>query len=511
MDESRIPVLVGSGQITQREKDPLKALSPMDLTAAAAREAAKDAGPEAKVLEALDTVVQIRSFSDTSWRFVCPFGTYANPPKSLANRLGASNAKRLVYTHPGGNMPQWCINRMFEMITRGELQAALIAGGEALATQKAAQRAKLELDWSEDPGGKPEEWGVATRGWNDMEDRHQMRGAIYAYPMVENAIRGHKGESIDEHMMTMGRLFSGFAKVAAGNPLADRRDGYSAEEIATVSDSNPFIGFPYTKLMNSNAFIDQSAAVILMSVAKAKELGIPSEKWVFLHGCGDAYDHWYLTERINHWSSPAMRTVAAETSRMSGKTPAEMDFLDLYSCFPSAVQIACAEMGIPEDDPRGLTVTGGLPYFGGPGNNYVTHSIAEMMNKVRSRPGSYGMVTANGNYVTKQSAGIYSTDMPETPFAPTDPATYQAKINADKGPEVAETAEGDAEIETYAVLHDRQGPAFSIVFGRLGDGRRFIANTEADPELLAEMEKVDYLGRKGRVSTKDGLNTFAPS
>lgn len=511
MDEARIPVLVGSGQITQREPDPLKAMSPMDLTAAAAREAAKNAGSEQKVLEALDTIVQIRSFSDTSWRFVCPFGQYKNPPKSLANRLGAGNAKRLVYTHPGGNMPQWCLNRMSEMITRGELGAALVTGGEALATQKGAQRANVELDWSEDPGGSHESWGVETRGWNDMEDRHRMAGAIFAYPMIETAIRGHKGETIDEHMMTMGRLFESFAKVASDNPLADRRDGYSAADIATVSEKNPFIGFPYTKLMNSNAFIDQSAAVILMSVARAKELGIPREKWVFLHGCGDAYDHWYLSERINHWSSPAMRHVADETTKMAGKTVAEMDFLDLYSCFPSAVQIACAEMGIAEDDPRGLTVTGGLPYFGGPGNNYVTHSIAEMMNKVRSKPGSYGMVTANGNYVTKQSAGIYSTDMPDHPFAPVDPKTYQAKIDANKGPEIAEHADGAAEIETYAVLHDRKGPSYSILFGRLGDGQRFIANTEADPDLLLEMEQVDYLGRKGRVSNADGLNTFVPS
>jgi acetyl-CoA C-acetyltransferase len=511
MDESRIPVLVGSGQVTQRAPDPMKALSPIDLTAEAAREAARDAGDEARVLGALDTIVQIRSFSDTSWRFVCPFGKYANPPKSLANRLGAANARRLVYTHPGGNMPQWCVSRMFEMITRGELQAALIAGGEALATQKAAQRAGIELDWSEDPGGEPEQWGVATRGWNDMEDRHRMAGAIFAYPMVENAIRGHKGETIDDHMMTMGRLFEGFAKVAAANPLADRRDGYTAEQIATVSETNPFIGFPYTKLMNSNAFIDQSAALILMSVAKAKELGVPRENWVFLHGCGDAYDHWYLSERINHYTSPAMRHVAEEARKMADRSVAEMDFLDLYSCFPSAVQIACAEMGIAEDDPRGLTVTGGLPYFGGPGNNYVTHSIAEMMNRVRSRPGSFGMVTANGNYVTKQSAGIYSTEMPEKPFAPVDPATYQAKIDADKGPEIAEEAEGEAEIETYAVLHDRKGPSFSILFGRLGDGRRFIANTEPDPDLLSEMERVDYLGRKGRVSTAEGLNTFAPA
>ena len=174
------------------------------------------------------------------------------------------------------------------------------------------------------------------------------------------------------------------------------------------------------------------------------------------------------------------------------------------------MQIACAEMGIAEDDPRGLTVTGGLPYFGGPGNNYVTHSIAEMMKKVRAKPGSYGLVTANGNYVTKQSAGIYSTDMPEKPFQPVDPKTYQAKIDAEKGPDTVEEAEGAAEIETYTVMHDRKGPSFSILYGRLDDGRRFIANTPSDPDLLQEMEKTDFLGRKGRVSTSDGVNTFVP-
>ncbi len=136
MDESRVPILIGSGQITQRERDPALGLSPIDLTAAAVQKAADDSGAGSSLLQSLDTIVLLRSFSDTSWRFTCPFGTYSNPPKSLANRVGAENARRLVYTHPGGNMPQWCVNRMFEMITKGELEAAVIAGGEALATQK---------------------------------------------------------------------------------------------------------------------------------------------------------------------------------------------------------------------------------------------------------------------------------------------------------------------------------------------------------------------------------------
>jgi acetyl-CoA C-acetyltransferase len=511
MDDARTPILVGCGQITQRENDPAEALSPLDLTAEACRIATNNAGPGRKLLESLDTLALLRSFSDTSWRFTSPFGGSKNPPKSLAARLGADGAKRQLYTHPGGNMPQWLVNRFSEMITRGEVSAALITGGEALHTQKAAERAGLKLDWNEDPGGEPEIWGISTRGWNDMEDRHRMAGAIFAYPMIENAIRGSKARTIPEHMLAMGKLFEGFAKVAAANPLADRRDGFTAEQLATVNEKNPFIGFPYPKLMNANAYIDQAAAVILTSVAKAKELGIPQEKWVYLHGCADTYDHWFLSDRINYYTSPAIRIAAREAFEMADCGVDDIAFFDLYSCFPSAVEIACAEMGIKEDDPRGLTVTGGLPYFGGPGNNYVTHSIAEMMNRVRAKPGSKGMVTANGNYVTKQAVGIYSTEAPAKPFAPKDPKTYQKEIDDDKGPAVVEHASGPATIETYTVVHDRKGPSFGILFGRLEDGRRFIANPPADPGLLAEMEQRDYLGARGTVKSEDGVNLFSPN
>ncbi len=511
MDEERTPILVGSGQVTQREADPKAALGPMDLTAAAAREAADDAGAGSKLIEALDTIVILRSFSDTSWRFASPFGASKNPPKSVADRIGANWIRRHVYTYPGGNMPQWCTNRLFEKIVAGEVGAAMIAGGEALATQKAAQRAGIDLDWNEEPGGEYEQWGVATRGWNDVEERHRMAGAIFAYPLFENSIRGARGNTVEAHLASMGRLFARFAAVAADNPLADRRQGFSADEIATPGPGNPFIGFPYTKLMNSNAFIDQSAAIILTSVAKARELGIPEDKWVYLHGCADAYDHWYISDRINFHSSPAMRTVGAETLAMADCGLDDISAFDLYSCFPSAVEICCTEIGLAEEDPRGLTVTGGLPYFGGPGNNYVTHSIAEMMNVVRAKPGMLGMVTANGNYVTKQSGGIYSTHPPERRFAPKPPKAYQQRIDADKGPDVLETVSGAGTIETYTVMHDRTGPSYAILFARDDAGRRFIANTPDDPGLLADMTARDYLGAAGRAETNnDGVTIFKP-
>lgn len=509
MADDRTPILVGCGQITQREPDPLRALSPIELTARAACLAADDSGAGPSLLAVLDTIVVVRSFSDTSWRFACPFGRLANPPKSLAVRVGA-NPRRLVYTSQGGNMPQWCVNRLFEMVARGEVRAALIAGGESLATQKAAERAKITLDWSEEAGGEPESWGNTARGWSDLEDRHGMRGAIYAYPLFETALRGALGRSIGEHQKAMGALFARFAAVAAGNPLADRRTGFSADEIATVSLANPYIGFPYTKLMNANAFIDQAAALLLTSVEHARALGIPEDRWVYLHGCADAVDHWYISDRMSFHGSPAMRAVAREAFAMAGVSPSEVDVLDLYSCFPSAVEVACREMGFAEDDPRELTVTGGLAYFGGPGNNYVTHAIAEMMQRVRSRPGSLGLVTANGNYLTKHSAGIYSTRPPQRGFAPRAPAEYQAAIDAAKGPRLAEHAHGRATVETYTVMHERSGPSFAVIYGRLGDGSRFIANTPRDPALLRSMTETDMLGAPGKVAEEGERNVFIP-
>jgi acetyl-CoA C-acetyltransferase len=511
MDESRIPVMVGCGQFTQRERDPKAALGPIDLMARVAKLAAQDTGAGQAMIDALDTLAVVRMFSDTSPRFVSPFGNSTNPPKSLADRIGASGLRKLIYTHPGGNMPQWTVNRLSEQITRGEVSAAMVVGAEALATQKAAERQGVKLDWNENPGGSAESWGVAKRGWSDCEDRHGARAAIYMYPMLENAIRHHAGRTLPEHQAVIGTLMARFAAVAAANPLADRRDGFDATRLTTVAADNPYISFPYTRLLNSNAFIDQGAAVIVCSVAAARKLGIARDRWVFLHGCADAHDHWYMSERRDYHSCPAMKMVFDKTFEMAGLRFDQIDRIDLYSCFSSAVEIACQEMGISPEDPRGLTVTGGLPFFGGPGNNYVTHSIAEMMNQVRAKPGSFGLVTANGNYVTKHSAGIYSTEMPTRPFAPENPDLYQATLDAMPKPAFAELAQGAATVETYTVIHDKAGPSGGLLFGRLPDGTRFMANTPTDRGLLDDMESREFIGVQGNVVNDGKTNVFSPA
>lgn len=507
-------MLVGCGQITDHKGPPSSARSNVAFCAEAARLALADtaAGIGAEALgRAIDAVAVLEFFPDISPRFASPFGRCSNPPKGVANRLQAA-PRQLLYTHSGGNMPQYLVNRFAEEIANGETELALICGAELLRSSQNARKAGLAIDWNEDPGGEPTRIGDRRFGFSDEEARHELRAAIHFYPLIENAIRGGLERDLHAHMQAMGRLFARLAAVARDNPLATRREGYSAKRLATISDDNRWICFPYPRLMNANAMIDQAAAVLVTSVGKAREWGIPQDRWVFLHGCADGTDTWVVSERERLDASPAIHGCARIALEMAGKSVADIDAFDLYSCFPSAVEVAMKEIGIAEDDPRPISVTGGLPFFGGPGNNYVTHSIAEMMNVVRRKPGSFGMVTANGNYLTKHSAGLYSTEPTKGAWHRQDPKIFQAELDARPRRQVNPAPRGRGTVETYCVAYGKDAPEKGYIFGRLdGSGDRFVALTQDDPALLDDMLTREQLGRKVTVSEKDGRNVFQPA
>ncbi len=508
--DDRTPILVGCGDVTDMTTPVDAGRSPFDLMAEAGRLALEDTGGR-EVAEAIDTVAVLRLFVDSSPRFAATgLGSSTNPPRSIARRLGL-NPQREIYTHVGGNMPQSLVNTFAQAIAEGSMRAALIVGGEALRTQLGVQRAGLDVSWAEDPGGEPELMGENRSGWSAHEEKHGLRAAIAFYPLFEQAIRGQRGHTVEQHLRSMAELLEGFARVAADNPLATRREPMPAERLARVDADNRWIGFPYPRLMNANVFVDQASALIMTSAGEARSRGIPESRWIYLHGCADGHDHWHVSERENLYSSPAIRAGASLALEMAGIGVGDLSHLDIYSCFPSAVEIACQELGLSEQDPRGLTVTGGLPYFGGPGNNYVTHSISEMMRRLRRAPGTYGLVTANGYYLTKHAFGVYSTRPVTGGWAREEPSRLQARLDALPKAEFTETPSGRAVIETYTVMYDRKAPVQGIVFGREQDsGRRFLANTPADGALLQDLVDREGLGRPGSVRTVDGSNLFTP-
>jgi acetyl-CoA C-acetyltransferase len=397
------------------------------------------------------------------------------------------------------------VNILAERIASGEAEVALIAGCEPLRTQARAIKAGVKLDWSEDADSDPDplmpETPMATR----HELRHGIAMPVNIYPMFENALGAHYGRTPEQHRAAIGRLMAPFTQVAAANPYAALPIERTPEELVTPTDDNRYIGYPYTKYLNANMFVDQAAALLLMSTAAADRLGVPQDRRVYLHGSADTHEHIMVSSRVDYHSSPAVKIGAAHALAQAGITPAALDHIELYSCFPVAVEIAADSIGIAHDDPRGLTLTGGLPYFGGPGNNYSTHGIAEMVARCRAAPGSTGLVFANGGFLTKHSFGVYSTR--PAYHGRTDPAAYQATIDAMPHPPLVEKPDGLGTVEAFTVIHDRGRPAFAIVIGRLDDGgARFLSQMHEGLDALIDRP---VIGRAIRVTPGDPVNMSA--
>jgi len=493
--DDRAPIIVGVAQVEQREDDPTAAREPIELMIEAVKKAAVDCcSPE--ILQVADSVRVIRGI----WG-------YGNPARQVAERIGASGAETGL-TSLGGNYVQAMTNRSFLDIQSGKREIVIVTGGECGRTQARARKAGLELAWNPvtrepganpttvDDGDTPEMFlGSSKVTRHEAEMKRGIQLPIQFYPMFETALRHASGESVEGHLKRVSELWAGFNKVAVNNPNAWIRKQISAEEIRTPSPANRAISYPYTKLMNSNNSVDQGAALILTSVGKARELGIPEDRWVYPHAGTEAWDHLYVSERDNLYSSPAIRLASRKLFELTGFSGDDLDTVDLYSCFPAAVQVSANEIGLEQN--RELTVTGGLTFAGGPLNNYVMHSVARTVDLMRETPGSIGLVTANGGLLTKHALCIYSTTPPEKPFAW---ANLQAEVDAMPRRDVAVDHDGSATVESYVVMYDAAGsPEKAHAACLLDDGRRTWANV-TDLDTVGAMMSDEFCGRTGTIN-----------
>jgi len=511
MPQDNTPILIGAGLTVQKEKDLQKVKSPLGLLCEAAERALADAGASA---DAIDTMAGIRFVTDSPEGRFFPFGKYKNIGLSVANQLGIKPTQALMAA-TGGNSPQMLINELAERIARGDVGAALLVGGEGLGSMMRAVGEGVDFSqdpsWNDDTDDIREDIGIEKDGCSAVERRHMLYYPVNYYPIFENALRHHLGRDVPTHMQKLGELMQPFTEVAAENSYSWFPVARSAEEIATANDSNRWVGYPYPKYMNSVIRVDQGAAVVLTSVGKARELGIDESKWVYLHGCAEANDIWNPIERPELHRSHAMKSMAELALDMAGWRVDDIDYFDLYSCFPVAVEVACREMGIDENDKRPFTVTGGLPYFGGAGNAYTLMSVACMAHKLRADPGSKGFCNGNGWFLTKHSLGLYSTTPFEGDWQREAPSVLQGKIDAmDKLPFVDE-ANGNGTIESYTVAHVAGKDADGIIIGRMESGERFCAHMTKEGDQTARLMQEDCIGMSGNLAVnEDKLNIFTP-
>src|SRR5579862_2395042 len=494
----RTPVLIGGGQAIDRlGAADYAQLSAVGLAAKAAQAALADCGADVLAMTAaVDTIAGVRQFETTSPFARAPLGRADNYPRAVALRIGADPGRAILEVS-GGQAPQHLVTELAGSIAAGATEVALIVGSEAISTARHFAGADDRPDFTETVGGSLEDRGYGLAGLGSRHlAAHGLTDAPSQYALLENARRAREGLSREAYAARMGALFAPFTEVAAANPVAASRVRRDAAELVRLSEANRLIAEPYPRYLVARDQVNQGAAVLLASIAAARRLGVPQERCVFLAGHADAREQ-RLLARPDLSRSPAAARASELALELAGITMAEVATIDLYSCFPIPVFNICDAFGLAADDPRGLTLTGGLPYFGGAGNNYSMHAIVETMHRARRAPGSFGFVGANGGIMGKYSAGVYTTR--PTPWRPGRSGALQASLDERPRVEVDRRPHGPAVIETFTVRHGKDGQLRGIVIGRLHpdasghldrSGRRFVATVPP-----GEQELLDLLGQ----------------
>jgi acetyl-CoA C-acetyltransferase len=490
--DPRTPVLIGYGQVNHRDDiDPAtRSVEPVDLMATAARQAANS-----RVIEAVDSIRVVNVLS----------AHYRDPGLLLGERIGASDFTT-VYSPVGGNVPQSLVNQACLDIQGGRAGVVLLAGAETWRTRRGLRAKGSKLVWTVQDDSVPMApvFGDDVPMAGDAEIRIGLDRPAYVYPLFEQALRIASGEASEDHIRRIGELWARFNAVAVHNPHAWIRKPVTAEEIRQPGPQNRMISWPYTKLMNSNNMVDQGATLVLTSVEQARRLQVPAERWVYPHAGTDAHDTPSIAERHELHRSTAIRIAGARALELAGLGIDDVDYVDLYSCFPSAVQVAAAELGLSADDSaRPLTVTGGLTFAGGPWNNYVMHSIATMAELLVANPGRRALVTANGGYLTKHSFGVYSTEPPaEFRWEDAQPA-----VDREPTRDALVEWEGAGTVEAWTTPFNREGqPEKAFLAVQTPDGSRALA-VIADPAAAEVTVREDIGGAKVAV-TADGCATL---
>lgn len=467
--DPRTPVIVGVGQINEDAE----ATEPLDLVETASRRAIADSGANALPIDLVA---------------LSKIGThpYQNAPGLLAARLGHEEARTLQASHGGHTSQVVLLHAAFE-ISQGRCETALIAGGELGSALKKPRADGARSDHESVTPRTPFPdlaIGDDLSQWiaHPQEQALGIEAPICMYPIMETALGAALGRTREEHIAELGQLWARFSDIASNNEFAVDRVAHRADEITSATPANRFVGYPYTKLMNSNQFVDQGAAILVCSVAAAREHGIPRDRWVFPLAGTTAHSA-FVSERANLHDAPALSMAARSLESLVGRPLHEFELVDLYACFPFAVQVQARALGLSLD--RDLTLTGGMRFAGGPWNNYGTHMIANLVERVRERPEAMAVCSTNGGLATRFCVTAYSGTPNESPFR-TNPLPL---VDTGHRRFLETRPEGQGRIEGYTVRHDRgNAPVDAVAACLLDNGARAWAMIRNERDVLAMLE-----------------------
>ncbi len=474
------PVIIGvalAAQDADAAPDPASNADAITLMARALTDAAADAGAPG-VLEEIDLVAVVAGL----WH-------HRDPGRMVADELGLSPRSTLLSTF-GGQTPIALASHLSELIAQGDIQVAVMLGGEATATRHRLRELGLGYPERVEPTEPAPSWGTELDMGDELARSRDAEQPRNSYAVIDSALRAKRGETLDKARDRAAAMWAGYAAVAASNPNAVDR---SEPDPATIRDPGPgnrMVSWPYTKAMCANNQVDHGAAVIVCSNAAADRLGVPTDRRVHPHFCVTAEDAARLLTREHLAETPGLLAAGDTLARELGDA-GPLDHVDLYGCFPSIVALTAEILGL---DPTGqLTQTGGLGFAGAAINNAAGESLVAMIHTLRADPGSLGMVQGNGGHATKHALGVYSTEPPAIPYRTIECGTYEGTH-----PLAAADAAGEVWIDGVTVSFDRDGPEKAIVACRFDDGSRTWANSD-DPEVMAAFMADEWVGRRARV------------
>lgn len=495
--EDRIPVIVGVGEFSDHPKELTQGFEPLDLMIAALKRAEQDAG--ATLLKDIDSL-DIVNF--LSWR-------YTAPEQQLSERLGIA-PKHAYYGPVGGESPIRYLHEAAQRIARGESAVAAITGAESQGTATKAERAKVDLPWTPFAKDAPEPLrGAAYQ--KPMAVKLGVNKPVTVYPFYEAASAAHWGQTPREAHRESGELWSRYAKVAATNPEAWNKCAFTPDEITTPTPDNRLIAWPYTKLMVANPMVNQAAAILVTSLAKARAAGVPEERMVHILGGASAEEPRDYLDRDQYVESHAQNAVLKAVMALVGGSGQAFEAIELYSCFPCVPKMARRTLGLGEDVMP--TVTGGLTFFGAPLNDYMAHAACAMVRRIRNGT-KIGLLYAQGGYVTKHHALVVSKAAPSAPIAQDISVQAEADRNRGPVPPFVTEASGDGTVESFTVIYGRGGEIeHGVVILRTATNERALArvpaNDTATLAMLMDQDKTP-VGAKGRISTAgDGVLEWA--
>ena len=504
--EDSLPIIVGVGQVVDHwdGRDLDKSSSPISLITESIKRAQADAGVF-DLVEKIDTLAVVRAYTDSLRKPFDPFGKAKNFPAAVIEAASLS-PKRTIYSTAGGEQPQSLVNELSEDIARGDIRMAMITGGEALATLKTALKKQLALDWSSEADADIEDRGTQTDFISKYEMVNGMGLPPQTYAAMEQALRARLGMSRVQYLDYMGGICAGLCKTAQQNPYSQYPQAKSAEFLATASKDNYPICDPYLKWLIAQDAVNQASTLILTSVGYAKELGIDPDQWIYLHGYSDVKEK-LVSERPDLSKSKALELAISGAISSAGIAAGDIAYRDIYSCFPIVVHLASEVLGLdPVSDQ--MSMTGGLSFFGGAGNNYSTHAIATVVEKLRQDRQAYGLVLANGGFMSKQSAGVYSAKTPQA-WAEISSEALQTEVDAQ--PECKLLNEDcTAVIEAYTVRHDRNGIIHAYLFARNDQGRVMAAVPADHRATMQALHKFDNpVGQTVNIIHRGGKNILS--